>query len=181
MRYARAAIFLPLIALIVVLLGYGVAHQHGSRTLDRALADGRRPSAPDLRLARLGAQGVARAADWRGKVVVVNFWASWCTPCRDESPLLERWQKRLAGEGATVLGVDTQDVASDALGFARKMKLTYPLLRDRDGAAARSFGVTGYPETVVLDRRGRVAAVKRGPVDDAFMVETVTPLLGEAT
>jgi cytochrome c biogenesis protein CcmG/thiol:disulfide interchange protein DsbE len=113
--------------------------------------------------------------------VVVNFWASWCTPCRDESPLLERWQKRLAGDRATVLGVDTEDVASDALGFARRMKLTYPLLRDRDGAAARRFGVTGYPETVVLDRRGRVAAVKRGPVDDAFMVERVMPLLGEAT
>lgn len=177
----RYAIFLPLIALIVVLLGYGVAHQHGARTLDRALADGRRPAAPALLLPRLGTHGVARAADWRGKVVVVNFWASWCTPCRDESPLLERWQKRLFGHGATVLGVDTEDVASDALGFARRMKLTYPLLRDRDGAAARRFGVTGYPETVVLDRRGRVAAVKRGPVDDAFMVERVMPLVGEAT
>ena len=177
----RYAVFLPLIALIVVLLGYGVAHQHGARTLDRALADGRRPAAPALELPRLGSHGVARAADWRGRVVVVNFWASWCTPCRDESPLLERWQKRLAGDGATVLGVDTEDVASDALGFARRMQLTYPLLRDRDGAAARRFGVTGYPETVVLDRRGRVAAVKRGPVDDAFMVERVMPLLGEAT
>jgi len=177
----RYAVFLPLIALIIVLLGYGVAHQHGARTLDRALADGRRPAAPALELPRLGSHGVARAADWRGRVVVVNFWASWCTPCRDESPLLERWQKRLAGDRATVLGVDTEDVASDALGFARRMKLTYPLLRDRDGAAARRFGVTGYPETVVLDRRGRVAAVKRGPVDDAFMVERVMPLLGEAT
>jgi cytochrome c biogenesis protein CcmG/thiol:disulfide interchange protein DsbE len=180
-RYARAAIFLPPIALIVVLLGYGVAHQHGSRGLDRALAEGHRPAAPPLRLPRLGAAGEARAADWRGQVVVVNFWASWCEPCRDESPLLERWQRRLAGDGATVLGVDTEDVTADALGFARQMKLTYPLLRDRDGEAARRFGVTGYPETVVLDRRGRVAAVKRGPVDDAFMVESVTPLLGEAT
>jgi cytochrome c biogenesis protein CcmG/thiol:disulfide interchange protein DsbE len=175
----RYAIFLPLIALIVVLLGYGVAHQHGSRTLDRALAEGRRPAAPALRLPRLGADGVAHAADWRGKVVVVNFWASWCTPCRDESPLLERWQKRLSGQGATVVGVDTEDVASDALGFARRMKLTYPLLRDRDGAAARRFGVTGYPETVVLDRRGRVAAVRRLPVTKAWLDKTLPPLLAE--
>jgi cytochrome c biogenesis protein CcmG, thiol:disulfide interchange protein DsbE len=181
MRYARAAIFLPLIALVVLLLGYGVAHQHGSRGLDRALAEGRRPAAPALRLPRLGAPGDAQAADWRGRVVVVNFWASWCEPCRAESPLLERWQRKLAGQGATVVGVDTEDVAADALGFARRLHLSYPLLRDRDGAAARRFGVTGYPETVVLDRRGRVAAVKRGPVDDAFMVEQVTPLLGEAT
>jgi cytochrome c biogenesis protein CcmG/thiol:disulfide interchange protein DsbE len=180
MRFARAAVFLPLIALIVVLLGYGVVHQHGARTLDRALADGRRPAAPALRLPRLGAPGTAAPGDWRGRVVVVNFWASWCDPCRDESPLLERWQRRLSGRGGLVLGVDTEDVSSDALGFAHRFHLTYPLLRDRDGSAARRFGVTGYPETVVLDKRGRVAALLRGPVDDAFMVRKVEPLLGES-
>jgi cytochrome c biogenesis protein CcmG/thiol:disulfide interchange protein DsbE len=73
------------------------------------------------------------------------------------------------------------DVDSDALRFARKFGVTYPLLRDRDGSAARRFGVVGYPETVVLDRYGRVAAIARGPVDDAFRRRQIVPLLEERT
>jgi cytochrome c biogenesis protein CcmG/thiol:disulfide interchange protein DsbE len=180
MRYLRWPATAGLVALIAVLLGYGVFIQHSGRGIDRALADGQRPSAPALRLPRLGAPGMAGTADWRGHVVVVNFWASWCGPCRDESPLLERWQRRLTASGGVVLGVDAVDADSDALRFARQMGLTYPLLHDRDGSTARRFGVNGYPETVVLDRRGRIAAVRRGPVDDAFMRARVQPLLKEA-
>ena len=166
---------------LVSLLGYGVAHQRASRSIDRAVAAGERPTAPALRLPRLGDRGRAAIADWRGRVVVVNFWASWCEPCRDETPLLERWHRRLTRSGGLVLGVDALDVDSDALHFAGEFHVTYPMLRDRDGSGARRFGVRGYPETVVLDRRGRVAAVGRGPVDDAFMRRHVRPLLGERT
>ena len=181
MRYARAGSALVVMAAIVALLAYGVAYQHGSRAIDRAVAGGQRPEAPSLRLPRLGMHGEAAVADWRGRVVVVNFWASWCGPCRDESPLLERWQRRLSRNGGVVLGINALDVDSDALQFARRLHLSYPMLRDRDGSGARRFGVGGYPETVVLDRRGRIAAVARGPVDDAFMRERVRPLLSEAT
>jgi cytochrome c biogenesis protein CcmG/thiol:disulfide interchange protein DsbE len=180
MRYLRWPATAALVGLVAVLLGYGVLVQHAGRGIDRALAAGQRPGAPALRLPRLGAPGMAGTADWRGRVVVVNFWASWCGPCRDESPLLERWQRRLTADGGLVLGVDTVDADSDALGFARRMGLTYPLLHDRDGSTARRFGVNGYPETIVLDRRGRIAAVRRGPVDDAFMRARVQPWLKEA-
>ena len=75
---------------------------------------GERPAAPALRCRRSTGSGRGSLADYRGKVVVLNFWASWCEPCRTESPLLERWHRRLAARGGTVLGVDVLDVSSDA-------------------------------------------------------------------
>jgi cytochrome c biogenesis protein CcmG/thiol:disulfide interchange protein DsbE len=110
---------------------------------------------------------------------VLNFWASWCEPCRAESPLLERWHRRLRTRDATVLGVDVLDVDSDARAFVREYKLSYPMLRDRDGDALEDFGVVAYPETFVLDRRGRIAASRRGPVNERFLRERVLPLLRE--
>jgi cytochrome c biogenesis protein CcmG/thiol:disulfide interchange protein DsbE len=111
--------------------------------------------------------------------VVLNFWASWCEPCRRESPLLERWHRRLVERGGTVLGVDVLDVSADARAFARRYGLSYPMLRDKDGDALGRFGVVAYPETFAIDRRGRIAAVQRGPVDDAWMRRHVEPLLEE--
>jgi cytochrome c biogenesis protein CcmG, thiol:disulfide interchange protein DsbE len=176
---ARGAVIGVPLAALLALLGFGVLHGARSRGIDDALAAGKRPPAPELELPRLGSLGRDGLAGRRGEVVVVNFWASWCAPCRDETPLLERWQRRLAPRHATVLGVDVLDVESDALRFARRLGVTYPLLRDRDAAVARSFGVAGYPETVVIDRQGRIAALARGPVDAAFMRTRVLPLLAE--
>ena len=110
---------------------------------------------------------------------MLNFWASWCDPCRAESPLLQRWHERLAARDATVLGVDVQDVSGDARGFVGEHGLSYPMLRDGGGDLREPFGILGFPETFVIDRRGRIAAVARGPVDDRFMRERVVPLLRE--
>jgi cytochrome c biogenesis protein CcmG/thiol:disulfide interchange protein DsbE len=178
---------LPLVVIVatialVSLLAYGLASSNGaSSTLDDAVARGERPQAPKLALPPLDGKGPDRSlADYRGKVVVLNVWASWCVPCRDESPLLERWHRRISTKGGTVLGVDVQDIDSDARGFIREYKLTYPHLRDKEGDDVRSaYGTVGYPETFVIDRRGRVAALMRGPVDDKFMQQTVEPLLRE--
>jgi cytochrome c biogenesis protein CcmG/thiol:disulfide interchange protein DsbE len=172
------AVICALVALLA-LLAYGLSANHPDDSLDAALARGERPAAPSLALPRLDGAGRTSLAANRGKVVVLNYWASWCDPCRSESPLLERWHRRIAGKGGTVVGVDLLDVDSDARGFIRRYKLTYPMLRDRNGSTQGDFGVSGYPETFVIDRRGRVAALKRGPVDEAWLRSKVAPLLEE--
>lgn len=165
---------------LVGLLAYGVGSQGVDDSIEQRLRAGERPPAPALTTARLGAQGSGSLADYRGRVVVLNYWASWCEPCREESPLLERWHRRIEPRGGTVLGVDTLDVTSDALAFVREYGLSYPMLRDTEGETAREFGVAQYPETLVIDRRGRIAAVRRGPVDEEFMRREVEPLLAES-
>jgi len=173
---APIAIVCVLLALIA-LLAYGLAQNEPDRGVDEALARGERSAAPAFELPKLGGGGSASLADYRGQVVVLNFWASWCKPCRDESPLLERWHRRIRDRGATVLGVDILDVTGRAQDFIDEYGLTYPMLKDKDGEGLDKFGVVAYPETFVIDRQGRIAAVARGPVDDAFMRRNVMPLL----
>ena len=166
---------------LFALLAYGLASNEPDPALEQALARGERKPAPDLRLPRLSGQGRAALSDYRGRVVVLNFWASWCEPCREESPLLQRWHERISPRGGTVLGVDVLDVTSDAREFVREYRLTYPMLRDRDGGSQSKFGIVGYPETVVIDRRGRISALRRGPVDERWLRRNVAPLLRERT
>jgi cytochrome c biogenesis protein CcmG/thiol:disulfide interchange protein DsbE len=164
---------------LVALLAYGLASKGSSTNIDAQLADGKRPAAPDISLQRLDGGPDVKLSSYRGKVVVLNFWASWCTPCRTETPLLQRWHKRMSDRGGTVVGVDVLDVESDARAFVREFELTYPQLRDGDGSYLGTFDVVQYPETIVLDRRGRIAAAARGTVDDEFFTDEVVPLLEE--
>ena len=164
---------------LVALLAYGVVQNEPNRSIDDALAHGERPAAAQLDLPRLDGPGRLSLAALRGKVVVLNFWASWCVPCRQESPLLERWQHRIASDNATILGVDVLDLESDGRAFARRYKLTYPIGHDGPGHHLAAFGVLGYPETVIVDRRGRIAATARGPVTERYLTQTLLPLLKE--
>lgn len=165
---------------LVGLLAYGLASNEPDRGIERSLARGERPKAPDLDLPSLSGDGRGSLADYRGRVVVLNFWASWCVPCRQESPLLQRWHSRISEKRrGTVLGVDVLDVSGDARRFARDFRLTYPMLRDGDGDSLGDFGVVAYPETFVIDRRGRIAASRRGPVDERFLRNEVLPLVEE--
>ena len=170
---------LAAVAALVALLGYGVLQNEPDSSIDSAVAAGKRPDSPGLDLPRLGAPGRLSLKALRGKVVLVNFWASWCPPCRGESPLLNRWQRRIRSQDATVLGVDVLDVASDALAFERRYKLAYPSVRDGDGHTRADFDVHGQPETIVVDRRGRIAQTFRGPVTDADLERVLPPLLRE--
>ena len=162
---------------LVALLAYGLVSNEPDRGVEDALQRGDTEPAPDLVLPKLDGGGTASLADYRGKVVVLNFWASWCDPCKAESPLLERWHQRMAKRGGTVLGVDMLDVTEDAKRFIEDYGLTYPMLKDNEGTGMEKFGVVQYPETFVIDRSGRITAVRRGPVDERFMRTEVEPLL----
>jgi cytochrome c biogenesis protein CcmG, thiol:disulfide interchange protein DsbE len=168
-------------AALVGLLVYGVASQGRDTSIDDAVSQGERIDAPDESLPVLGGPGEGSLADYRGKVVVLNFWASWCPPCIDELPLLERTQRRIESRGGTVLGVNYKDLPEDALAFSRRFRLSYPNLRDRDGEYAEEFATLGFPETFVVDRHGRIAASRRGPVDQSWLDNTLPPLLAEGT
>jgi cytochrome c biogenesis protein CcmG/thiol:disulfide interchange protein DsbE len=169
----------PLVAILAAaaligLLVYGVASRGENRSLDDAVSKGQRPAAPDRSLPMLGGGGQKSLASYRGKPVVLNFWASWCAPCRQEAPLLESAQKRLAAKGGTVLGVPFRDASPDSQAFVRKFELSYPSLRDVSGQLAKAYGTRALPETFVIDGQGHVAAIQRGEVTKAFLDTALT-------
>ena len=166
-------------AALIALLTYGIAAQGTDTSLDQALQEGKRVEAPVKQLPRLGADGMGSLADEKGKVVVLNVWASWCPPCQSEMPLLQRTHEQISKQGGLVLGIDTQDSPDDALAFLRKKDITFPSLRDRDREYGRKYGVSAYPETFLIDRKGRIAALRRGPVDQAWLDAHLPGLLKE--
>ncbi|HYY76545.1 MAG TPA: redoxin domain-containing protein [Gaiellaceae bacterium] len=144
------------VALLVVLLGWRVAQQEEGRGLDDAVAAGKRPAAPDFALESLDGEETISLSDYRGKAVVLNFWASWCQPCKQEAPLLQGAWERYRGDGLVVLGVDAQDLKSDARRFVERYGLTYPIAHDRNGVTLGRYGYSAFPETWFVDREGRL-------------------------
>ena len=182
-RYLLPALVAAAAVALVALLVFGVAGQGTDTSIDAAIAHGKRPSPPHATeaLPYLGAAGATSLADLRGKVVVVNVFASWCDPCKAEAPVLEQAQRQLAGHDATVLGVTYLDNSSDSSQFVHSEHITYPVLRDVSGTFVRSFGTTGVPETFVIDRHGRIAALRRYELDTRWLNQTLPHLLAEGS
>lgn len=111
-------------------------------------------------------------ADLRGKPALVNFWASWCDPCREEAAQLERFDRSLHG-AARVVGVDYTDQDGPARAFLRRYGWTFPVLSDPDGVFGARYGFSGLPTTVVLDSRGRIVETLRGPQSAAQLRQAV--------
>jgi cytochrome c biogenesis protein CcmG, thiol:disulfide interchange protein DsbE len=166
----RSAIAVLAVLAVVGLLAFGLLSKSSSGV---ALGE----PAPASPLPRLEGDGNGSLADYRGRWVLVNFWASWCVPCREEAPALERFQRYHSDADFTVVGIDSRDLSGDGLAFVRRFGLSYPQLRDGDGSAAHDFGTTGVPENFLVDPAGRVRLLVRGPVSEEYLSEEVAPLL----
>jgi cytochrome c biogenesis protein CcmG/thiol:disulfide interchange protein DsbE len=120
-------------------------------------------AAPNFSLAMLGPQSKQSAlalSNFKGKAVVLNFWASWCDPCKEEAPLLESTWKRMQAQGKDVvfLGIDYQDSNNDAISFLQLYSITYPTMPDADGSVALKYSITSLPQTIFINRNGMVVS-----------------------
>jgi cytochrome c biogenesis protein CcmG/thiol:disulfide interchange protein DsbE len=167
-------------AALLALLAFGIAGQGTDNSIDAKLARGIRPAAPaaSALLPGLGSSPSITLSDLRGKVVVVNLFASWCQPCLAEAPILERTQRLLAQRDGTVLGITYRDTTSDAEQFVHQQRLNYPIVRDVNGSFARAYGANGIPETFVIDRDGHVAAARRYQLAGGWLQQTLSNVLG---
>lgn len=181
------------LALVVALLGllvWRVSHHSAGAELVKEIAAGKKPAAPRFalqplldtskgatpRLRTALAGGKVTVADLGGRPTIVNFFASWCDPCKDEEPLLARAAARYAGR-VQFVGLDYKDLTSDGRRFATRYGADYALLKDKGGAVGDRWGVTGMPESYVLDTRGRLVAHTAGAVDAAGLQVLVNAAL----
>jgi cytochrome c biogenesis protein CcmG/thiol:disulfide interchange protein DsbE len=179
-KLALQAAAVTVVALLVALLGWQVVNRNEGRGVADAVAAGKPIQAPNFELPLLDGSGTLSLASLRGKAVVLNFWASWCEPCKEESPRLEAAWQRWRDRGVVVVGVDAQDFRVDARRFVERYRLTYLIVHDGNGSSLGHFGVTGFPETWFVDREGRLVGERiQGPVSDEQLDENISIALGE--
>jgi peroxiredoxin len=136
--------------------------------------------APDFTLpARDG--GNVRLSDLRGQVVMINFWATWCGPCRQEMPLLQQIQAKYEPLGFTLVGINVEPDSAAAMTWLKQVSVSFPILFDQKNVVAEQFGVQGMPSSVFVDRAGNVRYVHRGyqPGDEAKYADMVRSLAKE--
>jgi cytochrome c biogenesis protein CcmG, thiol:disulfide interchange protein DsbE len=160
------------VAVVVALLGLLIWKvTRGESEVTSQLSRGGTPTAPAFTLERLDGRGTLSLASLRGQAVVLNFWASWCGPCKDEAPLLQAASRRWQGKDVAFVGIDVKDFRGDARDFLERYGITYPNVHDGKGSTIGRYGVTGYPETYFIDATGKVRYRIAGPVKDAQEVD----------
>jgi cytochrome c biogenesis protein CcmG, thiol:disulfide interchange protein DsbE len=180
-RFVISGVIVVAAVAVLALLTFGISRQSDASSIDSKVAQGKFPLAPSSKvsLPMLGSAASKTLADYRGKVVVLNVFASWCEPCASEAPLLAREQRMLVKSGGTIVGVTYLDNSSASEQFTHRFHITYPVLRDVSGSFVRSFGTTGVPETFVINRAGRIQALQRFPVTRQWLQRTLPPILAE--
>jgi cytochrome c biogenesis protein CcmG/thiol:disulfide interchange protein DsbE len=170
-RIVVFAIAITVVAGLLALLVVGLVEKNPD-----AIAIGDRAKSPEL--TDLETESDASLETYRGNWVLVNFWSSWCDPCRVESPDLQAFQDSHADEGVIVVGVNLEDTEDDARAFVEEFALTYPQLRAANNTDTMdAFGITARPENYLIDPGGDIAFIWRGPVTDKILRERVEPLL----
>ena len=165
LRLAAQAASVALVAALLGLLIWKIAQ--GESEVTSELRRGGTPAAPTFTLERLDGKGPLSIASLRGKTVVINFWASWCGPCKDETPLLEQGWQKWRDEDVVFVGIDIQDVRGDAREFLARYGVSYPNVYDGKGSTVGRYGATGVPETYFVDKQGRVRYRIAGPIEEA--------------
>ena len=165
-----------IIAATTLALGFGCA-------LTMAAADAPLRSgapAPAFQLASNGGKTV-NLADSRGQVVLLNFWATWCGPCRKEMPVLEQLHKQYKSKGFAMLGVNVEPDTAGAIGWLKATPVSFPILFDTDSTVSKLYNVQGMPNTVILDRKGNVRYIHRGykPGDENEYQDQIRALIRE--
>jgi cytochrome c biogenesis protein CcmG/thiol:disulfide interchange protein DsbE len=133
-------------------------------------------AAPDLRLTLLDGSQIA-LRDLRGQVVVLNFWASWCDPCRREAPELQQVWEQYRDRGIAFVGVTFHDAKGASQRFVERYGLTYPNGVDERGRISQTYGVVAVPETFIIDRDGAIASVHVGEIDAETLVKEIEELV----
>ncbi len=175
-----AGVLFPVMALLGVLAWVTVRHQQ-SLEIGAALARGETPPVPAMSLPGFDGHPMS-LRELHGHPAVLNFWASWCVPCREEAPILEAVWQEFRAKGLIVIGVDTQDLELPARRFLSQYRITYLNVRDPDGSIARVFGTTGVPETFFIGPDGRIRGKFPGQqADRSTWRATVEALLAGRT
>ena len=165
LRLAAQVVAVAVVAALLGLLIWKVAK--GESEVASELARGGTPVAPSFTLERLDGKGDLALESLRGQTVVLNFWASWCGPCRDEMPLLQQASERWQGKGVVFVGIDIDDLRSDARAFLERFGVTYANVYDGKSSTVGRYGVTGVPETYFIDAAGKIRYRIAGPVEEA--------------
>jgi len=168
-RVARWAAVLLVVGLIA-LLGWGVV-QAATGPRDSGMA-------PDFTLTAFDGRTVT-LSQLRGQVVIVNFWASWCPPCREEAAYLERTWRKYEGKGVVFIGVDWVDTQKEALAYIKEFDITYLNGPDIGTRIAQAYRIQGVPETFYVDKTGRLRGVKIGPLSAPELDNRIDELLNE--